>query len=203
MTSFVSLTASMVTRPFELHSMPDQFLQQSVIGSHVVKTEALLNWDLIPSRTFLSFVLHIVVEKERLREEIKRMKVKIGFVSDIVVGNSVMSMYIRCREFGDAMKVFDEMPQRNVGSFNVIISGCAALGNLDSSLYADLWNFFRRMQCQGYNADAFTVASLLPMCCDSDGKFDHGRELHCYLVKNGLDLKMGSDVHMGDRKSVV
>lgn len=122
---------------------------------------------------------------------------RIGFVSDIVVGNSVMSMYIRCREFGDAMKVFDEMPQRNVGSFNVIISGCAALGNLDSSLYADLWNFFRRMQCQGYNADAFTVASLLPMCCDSDGKFDHGRELHCYLVKNGLDLKMGSDVHMG------
>ena len=76
-TSLVSLTASMVTRPFELHSMPDQFLQQSVIGSHVVKTEALLNWDLIPSKTFLSFVLHILVEKERLREEIKRKKVKI------------------------------------------------------------------------------------------------------------------------------
>lgn len=123
--------------------------------------------------------------------------VRIGFVSDIVVGNSVMSMYIRCGEFGDAMKVFDEMPQRSVGSFNVIISGCAALGNFDTSLHGGLWNFFRKMQCEGYSADAFTIASLLPMCCHSGGKLDHGRELHCYLVKNGLDLKMGSDVHMG------
>ncbi|WJX12267.1 hypothetical protein P8452_02783 [Trifolium repens] len=121
-----------------------------------------------------------------------------GFMSDIVVANSVMSMYSRCGEFGDAMKVFDEMPVRNVGSFNVIISGCAAnLGNLDSTLLGDLWNFFRRMQCEGYKADAFTVASLLPLCCDNAGRFDYGRELHCYLVKNGLDLKMGSDVHMG------
>jgi pentatricopeptide repeat protein len=61
-----------------------------------------------------------------------------GFVSDIVVANSVMSMYSRCGEFGDAMKVFDEMPMRNVGSFNVIISGCAAaLGNFDSTLFGD------------------------------------------------------------------
>ncbi|KAJ1409488.1 Tetratricopeptide-like helical domain superfamily [Sesbania bispinosa] len=123
--------------------------------------------------------------------------IRIGFVSDIVVANSVMSMYSRCGEFSDAMKVFDEMPHRNVGSFNVIISGCAALGNCDSASRDDLWNFFRRMQYEGYKADAFTVASLLPVCCGNSGKWDYGREIHCYLVKNGLDLKMGSDVHVG------
>jgi pentatricopeptide repeat protein len=58
--------------------------------------------------------------------------VRIGFVSDIVVGNSVMSMYCKCGEFGDAIKVFDEMLHRNVGSFNVIISGRAALGSFDN-----------------------------------------------------------------------
>ncbi|XP_004495254.1 pentatricopeptide repeat-containing protein At2g29760, chloroplastic-like [Cicer arietinum] len=123
--------------------------------------------------------------------------VRVGVVSDIVVANSVMSMYCKCGEFGDAMKVFDEMPQRNVGSFNVIMSGCASLGNSGSTLHGDLWNFFRRMQCEGYKADAFTIASLLPVCCGNAGKLDYGRELHCYLVKNGLDLKKGSDVHMG------
>ncbi|KAK7278531.1 hypothetical protein RJT34_23561 [Clitoria ternatea] len=123
--------------------------------------------------------------------------IRIGFVSDVVVANSVISMYCRCGEFGDAMKVFDEMPQRNVGSFNVIISGCAALGNCSSTSRDDLWNFFARMRSEGFKADAFTVASLLPVCCGETRKWDYGRELHCYLVKNGLDFKMGSDVHVG------
>ncbi|CAL5208315.1 unnamed protein product [Lathyrus oleraceus] len=122
---------------------------------------------------------------------------RIGFVSDIVLANSVMSMYSRCGEFGDAMKVFDEMPRRNVASFNVIISGCSAMGYFASALNGDLWDFFRRMQYEGFKADAFTVASLLPLCSDNGGKWDYGRELHCYLVKNGLDLKMVSDVHIG------
>ncbi|KAK7343984.1 hypothetical protein VNO77_13155 [Canavalia gladiata] len=123
--------------------------------------------------------------------------IRIGFVSDVVVANSVISMYCRCGDFGDAMKVFDEMPQRNVGSFNVIISGCATLGNFTSASRDDLWSFFLRMQREGLKADAFTVSSLLPVCCDDTGKWDYGRELHCYLVKNGLDLRMGSDVHVG------
>ncbi|XP_019459472.1 PREDICTED: pentatricopeptide repeat-containing protein At3g12770-like [Lupinus angustifolius] len=121
--------------------------------------------------------------------------IRIGFVSDIVVGNSVMAMYSRCGMFVDAMKVFDEMPHRNVGSFNVIISGCAALGDCNPTSGDDLWKFFVRMLSEGFKPDAFTIASLLPMCCA--GKWDYGRELHCYLVKNGLGLKMGSDVHVG------
>ncbi|KAL9318009.1 hypothetical protein ACSQ67_014526 [Phaseolus vulgaris] len=123
--------------------------------------------------------------------------VRIGFVSDVVVANSLMAMYCRCGEFVQAVKVFDEMPHRNVGSFNVVISGCAALGICTSPSRDDLWNFFVRMQCEGFMADAFTVASLLPVCSGDSGKWDYGRELHCFVVKNGLDLKMGLDVHMG------
>lgn len=123
--------------------------------------------------------------------------IRIGFVSDIIVNNSVMAMYSRCGEFGDAMKLFDEMPQRNVGSFNVIISACAALGDCNSTSCDGLWNFFVRMQSEGLKPDAFTVASLLPVCGGGAGKWGYGRELHCYLVKNGLDLKIGSDVHLG------
>ncbi|QCE07702.1 structure-specific endonuclease subunit SLX1 [Vigna unguiculata] len=123
--------------------------------------------------------------------------VRVGFVSDVVVANSLMAMYCRCGEFAQAVKVFEEMPQRNVGSFNVVISGCAALGICNSPSHDDLWKFFVRMQCEGFMADAFTVASLLPLCCSDSGKWDYGRELHCFVVKNGFDLKMGLDVHMG------
>ncbi|KAK7391614.1 hypothetical protein VNO78_20031 [Psophocarpus tetragonolobus] len=123
--------------------------------------------------------------------------IRIGFVSDVVVANSLMAMYCRCQKFDDVVKVFDEMPQRNVGSYNVVTSACAALGNCTSTSRDDLWKFFLRMQREGFKADAFTVASLLPVCYGGSGKWNYGRELHCYVVKNGLDLKMGSDVHLG------
>ncbi|KAE8717769.1 hypothetical protein F3Y22_tig00110020pilonHSYRG00017 [Hibiscus syriacus] len=42
--------------------------------------------------------------------------IKIGFVVDIVVSNSLISMYEKCGEFEAMKKVFDEMCERNVGS---------------------------------------------------------------------------------------
>lgn len=183
------------------------YLWNSLINGHVknhdfdraLKLFREMGRGVLPDDYTLSTICKVSGELEDLviGKLIHGKSMRIGFVSDIVVSNSVMSMYSRCGEFGDAMKVLDEMPQRNVGSFNVIISGCAALGNGDSTLHGDLWNFFRRMQCEGYKADAFTIASLLPVCCINVGKWDYGRELHCYLLKNGLDLKMDSDVHMG------
>ncbi|KAF7837401.1 pentatricopeptide repeat-containing protein [Senna tora] len=118
-----------------------------------------------------------------------------GFVSDVVIGNSLMSMYCKCGELGEARKLFDEMPQRNLSSWNVIIAGCAASENCIS--HTHLWDIFRQMQTQGFKPNAFTIASILPVCGSNTGKWDYGMELHCFLVKNELDLKMDSDVYMG------
>ncbi|KAI4345928.1 hypothetical protein L6164_013013 [Bauhinia variegata] len=112
--------------------------------------------------------------------------VRIGFISDIVVANSVMSMYCKCGELGEARKLFNEMPHKSVGSWNVVIAGYAARKDCIPNL--DLWKLFRKMQADGFKPDAFTIATLLPVYYSNDGELDYGRELHCYLVKNGLDL---------------
>ncbi|KAI9078770.1 hypothetical protein K1719_039228 [Acacia pycnantha] len=121
--------------------------------------------------------------------------VNIGFVSDVVVANSLMSMYCKCGELGEARKLFDEMPQRNLSSWNVIIAGCAA--SEDSMSHMDLWNYFRKMQNEGFRPNGYTIASILPSCGSNTGRWNYGMELHGFLVKNELDLKMGLDVHMG------
>ena len=41
--------------------------------------------------------------------------VKIGFLLDTVVTNSLMSMYCKCGEFRKSLKLLDEMPQRSAG----------------------------------------------------------------------------------------
>ncbi|KAL6581919.1 hypothetical protein OROMI_005933 [Orobanche minor] len=134
---------------------------------------------------------------------VQGMSVKMGLVLDSVVGNSLLSMYARCGYFDDCVKVFEEMPLRNVSSWNALISGYVKI-NLESgsnSFYRYiLWAFVKKMQNEGLKFDAFTISTLLPLCHDDHSKtYDHGREIHSYIIRNGLDLSSGldSDVQLG------
>ncbi|XP_073277160.1 putative pentatricopeptide repeat-containing protein At3g23330 [Primulina huaijiensis] len=132
---------------------------------------------------------------------------KDGLLLDTVVGNSLMYMYCRCGNFEDSMKMFDEMPHRNVSSWNSVIAGYAKLGlekPEKASDYFSLWNLAKGMQAEGLKYDAFTISTLLPLCggdlkSDINDRFDYGRELHCYIVRNGLDSssRFGEEVHLG------
>ncbi|KAG6766280.1 hypothetical protein POTOM_030353 [Populus tomentosa] len=86
---------------------------------------------------------------------------KIGFVLDFIVANSLMSMYNKCGEFGECLKLFDEMPERNVGAWNVIISGYADSGDLN--FYKDKSDFVKDMQIEGLKPDVITVSSHLSL----------------------------------------
>lgn len=76
-TSLAMLLASMVTRPCVSHWMPDQLVQQSVLGSQVVKVEALLKWYLISRRDFWSSVLQTAVEEAGFKDRRTSKKVKV------------------------------------------------------------------------------------------------------------------------------
>lgn len=120
---------------------------------------------------------------------------KIGFFSDIVVANSLISMYCKCGEYSESQKLFDEMPMRNSGSWNVMIAGYAS--SRDQTLGKEMWELVKFMQNDGVKPDGFTVSSLLPLSGNDFGRWDYGRELHCYIVKSELDSGFGSDVHLG------
>ncbi|KAF8388302.1 hypothetical protein HHK36_026968 [Tetracentron sinense] len=119
--------------------------------------------------------------------------IQMGFVSDTVLANSLMAMYCKCENFGDLRKLFDEMLHRNTASWNVLISGYGIPGNFVFN--EDMWELVKQMQIEGIKLDGYTVSSLLPLCGTGKGKWDYGRELHCFIVKN--ELALGSDVHVG------
>ena len=122
--------------------------------------------------------------------------IRVGFVSEIVVSNSLMSMYCKCLNFGDCWKLFDEMPQRNVGSWSVLLAGYVGCGK--QSFDEEMLELIKCMQIDGVKPDRFTVSTILPLCGADSRKWpDYGRELHCYVVRNGLDFELGSDVHLG------
>ena len=48
---------------------------------------------------------------------------KSGFLSDLGVGHAIMTMYSKCSNMDDAIKIFNVMPAHDIVSWNRLISG--------------------------------------------------------------------------------
>lgn len=86
--------------------------------------------------------------------------------------------YTKCECLGDAQKVFDEMPQRNVVSWTAMISGYSQRGYASEAL-----NLFLKMLRSGTEPNEFTFASVLTSCKGALG-IEQGRQIHSLIIKS-------------------
>ncbi|CAH9055492.1 unnamed protein product [Cuscuta epithymum] len=83
--------------------------------------------------------------------------VKNGLDSNLYTGNGLVAMYGKCGFLAEARRVLDEMPQRDVVSWNSMVVGYAQNGSFDDAL-----EVCKEMNLLGLKPDAGTMASLLP-----------------------------------------
>ncbi|TKY54509.1 Pentatricopeptide repeat-containing protein [Spatholobus suberectus] len=103
-----------------------------------------------------------------------------GFIANVYVGSSLISLYSRCASLGDAYRVFVEMPVRNVVSWTAIIAGFAQEWRVDMCL-----ELFHQMRGSDLRPNYFTFTSLLSACMGS-GALGHGRCAHCQIIQMGF-----------------
>jgi pentatricopeptide repeat protein len=82
-----------------------------------------------------------------------------GWDSAIFVGNSLVDMYAKCGSMEDAKRVFNEMPLRDVVSWNTILRGFAMHGHGKEAL-----TYFEQMCEEGVQPDDITFVCLLSAC---------------------------------------
>ncbi|XP_050383519.1 pentatricopeptide repeat-containing protein At5g15300-like [Argentina anserina] len=70
---------------------------------------------------------------DRKGSEIHCRVLKSGFDSDLYVQNSLLFVYAQLGSVGHARQVFDEMPERSVASWNIMISAYDQTGDFDSA----------------------------------------------------------------------
>lgn len=111
------------------------------------------------------------------------MILKTGLASDTFVNNSLMSMYGKCCLVDEAVRVFAQMPEKNLVSRNSLLFVLS-----ENGLVLEGFELFLDMISSGeelLEVDDATLVTVLPMCA-SEGRIELGELVHGLSVK--LDL---------------
>lgn len=107
---------------------------------------------------------------------------KFGLDSNVYVGNNLINFYGCCKKILDARKMFDEMPERTLVSWNSVITAC-----VENVWLRDGIEYFLTMWGSGFEPDETTMVLLLSACAVL-GYMSLGRWVHSQVVLRGMAL---------------
>ncbi|KAF6154588.1 hypothetical protein GIB67_017970 [Kingdonia uniflora] len=99
-------------------------------------------------------------------EQVHAQTIKTGFLSDVVVGSSLVNMYNKCGSIERATKAFVEMPTRTLISWTSMITGFSQHGRTRQAL-----DLFEDMRLAGVRPNKITFVGVLSACSHA-GKVD-------------------------------
>lgn len=81
--------------------------------------------------------------------------------SNVFVGSALIHMYAKCGYLSEAIRVFDNMPERNLVSWKAMIMAYAKNG-----LCREAFKLMYRMQAEGIELDDYVFATVVTECGD-------------------------------------
>ncbi|KAD4584415.1 hypothetical protein R6Q59_036719 [Mikania micrantha] len=113
--------------------------------------------------------------------------IKLGTIWDTYTANNLLGGYVNNQHLQIAHKLFDEIPQRDVISWNTLISGHVNYGVIENA-----WAVLTRMKHCGFCFDGYTFGSILKGVGSNYCLFA-GLQVHTCIVKIGYE----QDVYSG------
>lgn len=107
---------------------------------------------------------------------------KNGIKVNIILGTSIVDMFMKCGCVGSALEAFLDMPERGVSTWNALILGLAMNGQVGSCLE----KFMEMLEC-GMTPNEITFVAVLSACRHA-GLVDEGRQyfdlmIDCYNIE--------------------
>ncbi|KAL5998450.1 hypothetical protein ACLOJK_009390 [Asimina triloba] len=121
-------------------------------------------------------------------EQIHGLVIKNGMCYRVALANAFIDMYARCFDVSAAEKMFNEIPIRDVVSWNTMVRAFAKSEKPEKAL-----EIFLRMLMDGVFPNSTTFATVANSCASSK-KLDYGKFIHAKSIKNNLisDVFVGS-----------
>ncbi|KAL6851617.1 hypothetical protein ACP4OV_020181 [Aristida adscensionis] len=141
-------------------------------GSEAVEIlRSMLHANELPNPPILTILLGVGgnLGASKLGQQIHTVGIKLGMDSGLIVANALISMYFK---YGcaDSFKIFDSMNERDIFSWNTIITGYAQHG-----LGREAIRMYQQMESAGVLPNEVTFVGLLHACSHS-GLVDEGRQ---------------------------
>lgn len=121
-----------------------------------------------------------------LMQGVHGLGLKMGLARDVFVCNALISNYGKFRLVVDAARVFENNEEKNLVSWNSMISVFSK-----NEFYGHSLDLFKRMLTsqEGIVPDVATLVSVLPVCA-AEGNIEMGRMIHCMAVKMELSKEV-------------
>ncbi|XP_059625712.1 pentatricopeptide repeat-containing protein At5g66520-like [Cornus florida] len=147
---------------------------------------------ILPNNYTFPFILKSLSDLRDLKQGqcIHTQIIKLGHFNDIYVQNSLLNVYAAGGNMDLCRQVFDEMPQRDVVSWTVMITGYREARKFDDALIA-----FMQMQYAGVVPNQVTMVNALS-ACSSVGAIDMGLWIHDFIRRSGweMDVILGTSL---------
>ncbi|MCO5606079.1 hypothetical protein L7F22_060266 [Adiantum nelumboides] len=143
-----------------------------------------------PNAITFSSILKACANSRNLEkgQELHNLVLRDHLLADhIEVGNALVDMYAKCGAMQKAQEVFDELPTRDVVSWNALITGYTQNGHGEEAL-----SCFEQIQEVGFSPNAVTCICILK-ACGSIRASDRGEAIHALITREQL-LKTCSKV---------
>ncbi|KAK3427558.1 hypothetical protein EUGRSUZ_F03753 [Eucalyptus grandis] len=108
--------------------------------------------------------------------------IRLGLSGDVYFANNLISMYVGSNELGDAHKLFDGMPYKNLVTWGTMVSAYANAGEPEVAL-----GLYHRMLESGSETPNEFVYSAVVKACGLLGDLDLGRRLHSRISAAKLE----------------
>lgn len=100
-----------------------------------------------------------------------------GLADNVHVGNALIGIYAKCDSLLEAEYVFNQLPHRDVLSWNALITGYAEHGPGQEAL-----KYFEMMQASDFQLDVVSFSGALK-ACGTIGALGIGREIHARVAE--------------------
>lgn len=117
-------------------------------------------------------------------KQLHSLAVKAGQLHDVFVGCSAFDMYCKTGLRDEARKLFDEMPERNLATWNAYMTNAV----LDRRPLNAVYKFIEFLRAGG-EPNSITFCAFLNACSDTS-VLELGRQLHGFVMRCGF----GKDV---------
>ncbi|GMY11760.1 pentatricopeptide repeat-containing protein At5g39350-like [Fagus crenata] len=149
-------------------------VEKAVVLLHQMQKEGM-ELDLV---TLIS-ILPVFSETKNLLQgmAIHGFTIKSGFASDVSLLNALISMYCYCRDLDAGRSLFEVTPQRNVVSWNALITGFRY-----HNLQNEVLFLFSQMIKENQRPNYITLLNLLPLCYTQL----QSKSIHAFAVRTGV-----------------